>query len=36
MINQLIIVGYVGKDAETKYLANSTPIVGFPELQRLG
>ena len=29
MINQLTIVGYVGKNAETKYLANGTPVVKF-------
>ncbi len=27
MINQLTIVGYVGKNAETKDLANGTPVV---------
>ncbi len=29
MINQLTIVGFVGKNAETKYLANGTPVVKF-------
>ncbi len=29
MINQLTIVGYVGKNAETKDLANGTPVVKF-------
>ncbi len=29
MINQLTIVGYVGKNAETKYVTNGTPVVKF-------
>jgi single-strand DNA-binding protein len=29
MINQLITVGFVGKNAETKYLANGTSVVKF-------
>jgi single stranded DNA-binding protein len=29
MINQLTIVGFVGRNAEAKYLANGTPVVKF-------
>ncbi len=29
MINQLTIVGYTGKNAEAKYLANGTPVIKF-------
>jgi single stranded DNA-binding protein len=29
MINQLTIIGFVGKNAEAKYLANGTPVVKF-------
>jgi single-strand DNA-binding protein len=28
-LNQLTIIGFIGKNAETKYLANGTPVVKF-------
>jgi single-strand DNA-binding protein len=29
IINQLTIIGFIGRDAETKYLPNGTPVVKF-------